>query len=41
MDATQRKNGDYAGWDELDVILRAYRYAVILAVWRATIDNGW
>ncbi|MEZ9337195.1 hypothetical protein AB4176_04860 [Vibrio splendidus] len=24
-------NGNYTDWDELDVILRAYRYAMILA----------
>ncbi len=30
VDETQRKNGDFTGWDELDVILRAYRYAMIL-----------
>ena len=35
VDETQRKNGDSTDWDELDVILRAYRYAMILAVRKA------
>ncbi|PTP24744.1 hypothetical protein CWN92_22920 [Vibrio splendidus] len=30
VDETQRKNGDSTDWDEMDVILRAYRYAMIL-----------
>ena len=30
VDETQRKNGDSTDWDELDVILRAYRFAMIL-----------
>lgn len=30
VDETQRKNGNSTDWDELDVILRAYRYAIIL-----------
>ena len=32
VDDTQRKNGDDTDWDKLEVILRAYRYAMILAV---------
>lgn len=31
VDETQQKNGDYTDWGEIDVILRAYRYAMILA----------
>ncbi len=31
LDETQRRNGDSTDWDELDVILRAYRFAMILA----------
>lgn len=31
VDETQQKNGDYTDWGEMDVILRAYRYAMILA----------
>ncbi|PML07662.1 MULTISPECIES: hypothetical protein [Vibrio] len=31
VDETQRKNGNSTDWDKLDVILRAYRYAMILA----------
>lgn len=31
VDETQRKNGNSTDCDELDVILRAYRYAMILA----------
>ncbi|NOH73582.1 hypothetical protein F0247_00540 [Vibrio crassostreae] len=30
VDETQRKNGDSTDWDRMDVILRAYRYAMIL-----------
>ncbi|PTP05114.1 hypothetical protein CWN85_15390 [Vibrio splendidus] len=31
VDETQRKNGDSTDWDRMDVILRAYRYAMIPA----------
>ncbi|PTO98829.1 hypothetical protein CWO17_20325 [Vibrio sp. 10N.286.45.A3] len=31
VDETQRKNDDDTDWDKLDVILRAYRFAMILA----------
>lgn len=31
VDETQRKNGDSTDWDRMDVILRAYRCAMILA----------
>ncbi|MEG3220254.1 hypothetical protein PD716_06395 [Vibrio gigantis] len=31
VDETQQRNGDSTDWDKLDVILRAYRYAMILA----------
>ena len=29
VDETQQRNSDSTDWDELDVILRAYRYAMI------------
>lgn len=32
VDDTQQRNGDDTDWDKLDVILRAYRYAMILVV---------
>lgn len=35
VDETQQKNGDSTDWDEIDVILRAYRFAIILAGTRA------
>lgn len=31
VDETQRMNGNSTDWEKLDVILRAYRYAMILA----------
>ncbi|MFL7033271.1 hypothetical protein BCS71_07865 [Vibrio lentus] len=31
VDDTQQRNGDSTDGDELDVILRAYRFAMILA----------
>ena len=37
VDETQRKNGSSTDWDKLDVILRAYRYAMILAGKKAII----
>nr|PMI95249.1 hypothetical protein BCU33_11130 [Vibrio lentus] len=31
VDETQRKNGESTSWGKMDVILRAYRFAMILA----------
>ncbi|MEZ9440352.1 hypothetical protein [Vibrio atlanticus] len=31
VDDIQQRNGDSTDWDEMDVILKAYRYAMILA----------
>ncbi|PMM76403.1 hypothetical protein BCT47_16385 [Vibrio splendidus] len=30
VNETQQRNGDDTDWDKLDVILKAYRYAMIL-----------